>query len=91
MFGTGLHDGTCDVLNPFTFECLEDHHINRQFSPDNARSVAFSPRASSLRLIEDKTFNNSNDIYNLIDYEHGQKGSDSLRADPIYAGIQLSN
>ncbi|GFX68073.1 uncharacterized protein TNCV_921741 [Trichonephila clavipes] len=49
-------------------------------SPDNAHSVAFSPRSSSPRLIEDESFNNSDIISNLIDYEDGQE-PDSLRAD----------
>ncbi|GFV35369.1 transposable element Tcb1 transposase [Trichonephila clavipes] len=35
---------------------------------DNACSVAFSQRASSPRLIEDETFNDSDVINNLIDY-----------------------
>ncbi|GFU46989.1 hypothetical protein TNCV_813621 [Trichonephila clavipes] len=40
-------------------------------SPDNARSVAFSQRANSLRLIEDETLNDSGIINNLIDYVDG--------------------
>ncbi|GFU27588.1 uncharacterized protein TNCV_283061 [Trichonephila clavipes] len=54
-------------------------------SPDNARSVAFSQRPNSPRLIEDETFNDSDIINNLIDYENGHEELDSLRADKIYA------
>ncbi|GFW04139.1 hypothetical protein TNCV_2669041 [Trichonephila clavipes] len=46
----------------------------------NAR-VAFSQRSSSRRLIEDETFNDSDIVNNLIDYEDGQEERDSLRAD----------
>ncbi|GFW74929.1 uncharacterized protein TNCV_2677971 [Trichonephila clavipes] len=60
-------------------------------SSDTSRSVAFFQRANSSCLIEDKTFNDSDIINNLIDYEDGQKELDSLRADKIYAGIQLSS
>ncbi|GFV64592.1 hypothetical protein TNCV_4965731 [Trichonephila clavipes] len=42
-------------------------------SPDKAHSVAFSQRSSSLRLMEDETFNDSDIINNLIDYERGQE------------------
>ncbi|GFY34870.1 hypothetical protein TNCV_154431 [Trichonephila clavipes] len=38
-------------------------------SPDNAHSVAFSQRSSSPRLIEGGTFNDSDIINNLINYE----------------------
>ncbi|GFU51203.1 uncharacterized protein TNCV_966911 [Trichonephila clavipes] len=58
-------------------------------SPDNARSVAFSQRANSLRLIEDEFFQDSDIINNLVDYEVQQE-PDSLRVDKIYAGIQVS-
>ncbi|GFV34348.1 hypothetical protein TNCV_4023631 [Trichonephila clavipes] len=44
-------------------------------------SAAFSQRSSSPRLIEDETFNDSDIINNLIDYEDGQEEQDSLRAD----------
>ncbi|GFV59731.1 uncharacterized protein TNCV_1908021 [Trichonephila clavipes] len=57
----------------------------------NAYSVAFPQRADSTRLIEDETFNDSDTIKKLIDYEDGHEGPDSLTADKIYAGIQLSN
>ncbi|GFW92035.1 uncharacterized protein TNCV_2153141 [Trichonephila clavipes] len=57
-------------------------------SPDNARSFAFSQRVNSPRLVEDGTFNDSDIINNLIDYEDGH---DSLRVDKIYVGIQVSN
>ncbi|GFW31105.1 uncharacterized protein TNCV_2576871 [Trichonephila clavipes] len=52
-------------------------------SPDYARSVAFSQRANSLRLI--KMFNDCGIINNLIDYVDGQEEPDSLTADIIYA------
>ncbi|GFX27166.1 hypothetical protein TNCV_440721 [Trichonephila clavipes] len=42
-------------------------------SPDNAHSVSFSERSGSPRLIEDETFNDSDIINNLIDYEDGQE------------------
>ncbi|GFX00459.1 uncharacterized protein TNCV_2091091 [Trichonephila clavipes] len=45
------------------------------------KSVAFSQRSSSPRLIEDETFNDSDINNNLIDYEDGQEEPDSLRAD----------
>ncbi|GFS72753.1 uncharacterized protein TNCV_1421351 [Trichonephila clavipes] len=50
-------------------------------SPDNAHSVAFSQRSSSPRLIEVETFNDSEIINNLIDYEDRQEEPDSLRVD----------
>ncbi|GFT33734.1 uncharacterized protein TNCV_4382561 [Trichonephila clavipes] len=46
------------------------------------RVQLFSQQSSSPRLIEDKTFNDSDIINNLIDYEDGQE-PDSLRADKI--------
>ncbi|GFV97685.1 hypothetical protein TNCV_2312721 [Trichonephila clavipes] len=42
-------------------------------SPDNAHSVSFSQHSSSQRLIEDETFNDSDIINNLINYEDGQE------------------
>ncbi|GFW61458.1 uncharacterized protein TNCV_347061 [Trichonephila clavipes] len=48
-------------------------------SLDNARSIAFSQRTSSTCLIEDETFNDSDLINNLIDYEVGQEKPYSLR------------
>ncbi|GFV48643.1 uncharacterized protein TNCV_292561, partial [Trichonephila clavipes] len=42
-------------------------------SPDNAHSVVFSQCSSSPRLIEDETFNDSDIINNLINYEDGQE------------------
>ncbi|GFU37323.1 hypothetical protein TNCV_4273111 [Trichonephila clavipes] len=42
-------------------------------SPDNAHSVAFSQRSSSPRLIEDETFNDSDIINDLKNYEDGQE------------------
>ncbi|GFV67223.1 uncharacterized protein TNCV_3669781 [Trichonephila clavipes] len=62
-----------------------------KLSPDNARSVAFSERSSSSCLIEDKTFNDSDIINNLVDYEDGQEEPHSLSVDKLYVGIQLSN
>ncbi|GFU25221.1 mariner Mos1 transposase [Trichonephila clavipes] len=59
--------------------------------PDNARSFAFSQPTNCPRLIEDETFNGGDITNNLIDYEDGQEEPDSLRADKMHAGIQLSN
>ncbi|GFV19612.1 hypothetical protein TNCV_478381 [Trichonephila clavipes] len=47
---------------------------------DNVHSVAFSQPSSSPHLIEDETFNDSDIINNLIDYEDRQEKLDSLRA-----------
>ncbi|GFX53712.1 uncharacterized protein TNCV_1596581 [Trichonephila clavipes] len=55
-------------------------------SPGNAHSVAFSQRSSSPRLIEHETFNDSDIINNLMDYEDGQEEPDSLRADKNMQG-----
>ncbi|GFU13895.1 transposable element Tcb1 transposase [Trichonephila clavipes] len=44
-------------------------HLPVDGFPDNAHSVAFSQRSSSPRLIEDETFNDSDIINNLINYE----------------------
>ncbi|PRD23992.1 UNVERIFIED_CONTAM: hypothetical protein NCL1_44931 [Trichonephila clavipes] len=60
-------------------------------SRDNARSIAFSQCTNSSRFIEDEIFNDSHILNNLIHYEDGQEAPDSLRADKIHAGIQLSN
>ncbi|GFW23700.1 uncharacterized protein TNCV_2032431 [Trichonephila clavipes] len=54
-------------------------------SPDNARSFAFAQRSSSPLLIEDETFNDSDIINNLMDYEDGQE-EDYLRADKNMQG-----
>ncbi|GFY34595.1 uncharacterized protein TNCV_1372861 [Trichonephila clavipes] len=54
-------------------------------SPNNAHSVAFSQRSSNPRLIEDGTFNDSDIINNLIDYEDRQE-PDSLRVDKNMQG-----
>ncbi|GFW64281.1 uncharacterized protein TNCV_2415311 [Trichonephila clavipes] len=59
-------------------------------SPHNARSIVFTQLASSTRLIEDETVNDSDIINNLIKDEDGQEEPDSLKADKIYAEIQLS-
>ncbi|GFV73133.1 uncharacterized protein TNCV_3665501 [Trichonephila clavipes] len=50
-------------------------------SPDNDHSVAFYQRCSSPYLIEDETFNDRDFINNLTDFEDGQEGPNSLRAD----------
>ncbi|GFW43283.1 uncharacterized protein TNCV_1350461 [Trichonephila clavipes] len=64
-------------------------------SPNNARTITFSERTSSKRLIKNETVNDSDIINNVKDNKHGQEESDSLRADKIYAHthtqIQLSN
>ncbi|GFT71291.1 uncharacterized protein TNCV_3002681 [Trichonephila clavipes] len=52
-------------------------------------SVAFSQRSSSSRLIEDETFNDSDIINNLMDYEGGQEEPDSLRADKNMQGFSF--
>ncbi|GFU38396.1 hypothetical protein TNCV_2433711 [Trichonephila clavipes] len=44
------------------------------------------PLNSSQRLIEDETFNDSDIIINLIDYEDGEEEPDSLRADKNMQG-----
>ncbi|GFX34314.1 uncharacterized protein TNCV_3226611 [Trichonephila clavipes] len=44
-------------------------------------SVAFSQRSSSPRLTEDETFNDSDIIHNLINYEDGEEEQDSLKED----------
>ncbi|PRD19947.1 UNVERIFIED_CONTAM: hypothetical protein NCL1_55980 [Trichonephila clavipes] len=62
-------------LYPFEFDLIS--------LSDNAHSAAFSRRSSSPRLIEDETFNDSDIINNLIDYEDGQEEPDSLRTDKI--------
>ncbi|GFU39415.1 uncharacterized protein TNCV_3454571 [Trichonephila clavipes] len=61
-----------------------------KLSPDNAHSVAFSQHSSNLRLIEDETFNDSDIINNLINYEDGQEAR-FFESGSKYAGIQLSN
>ncbi|GFV91744.1 uncharacterized protein TNCV_4763091 [Trichonephila clavipes] len=55
-------------------------------SPDNAHSVVFSQRSNSPRFIEDETFNDSDIINNLMDYEDGREEQDSLRADKNMQG-----
>ncbi|GFW27121.1 hypothetical protein TNCV_93471 [Trichonephila clavipes] len=59
--------------------------ISEKF-PDNPRSVAFSQRANIPRLIEHKTFNDSDVINNLIDYKDGQEEPNSS----IVVGYTLS-
>ncbi|GFU38426.1 hypothetical protein TNCV_2433861 [Trichonephila clavipes] len=73
------HSGEC-TLAAF----IRHHHTGQSpavMSPNNERSVAFSQRSSSPRLIEDETFNDSDTINNLIDNEDGQEEPDSLRED----------
>ncbi|GFW52184.1 uncharacterized protein TNCV_2426311 [Trichonephila clavipes] len=65
--------------------------IGYKQSLDNTRSIAFSQHTSSTHLIDDETFNDSDIINTLIDYEDGQEEPDSLRVDKIYPGMQLSN
>ncbi|GFY30160.1 thromboxane-A synthase [Trichonephila clavipes] len=55
-------------------------------SPDNTHSVSFSQRSISTRLIDDETFNDSNIINNLIDYEDRQEELDSLKVDENIKG-----
>ncbi|GFX60186.1 uncharacterized protein TNCV_4533461 [Trichonephila clavipes] len=55
-------------------------------SPDKAHSVGFSQRSSSPRWIEDETFNDSDIINNLTDYEDGKEESDSVRANKNMQG-----
>ncbi|GFT68888.1 uncharacterized protein TNCV_1804221 [Trichonephila clavipes] len=65
--------------------------IGYKQSLGNTRSIAFSQRTSSTHLIEDEIFSDNDIINNLIGYEDGHEEPDSLRADKINAGIQLSN
>ncbi|GFU49622.1 hypothetical protein TNCV_4143901 [Trichonephila clavipes] len=53
-------------------------------SLDNARSIVFSQRPSSTRLIEDETFNDNDIINNLTDFEDVQAEPDFLRSDKKY-------
>ncbi|GFY33423.1 hypothetical protein TNCV_2226941 [Trichonephila clavipes] len=56
----------------FDHRIFSDVHTNLNATfgpPDNALSVDFSQRANNLRLIEDETFDDSDIINNLIDYE----------------------
>ncbi|GFX22626.1 uncharacterized protein TNCV_2993611 [Trichonephila clavipes] len=55
-------------------------------------SIAFSQRCrSTLYLIEDKTFNDSDIINNLIDYEGGYEEPHFFEREYNISGIQLSN
>ncbi|GFU70800.1 uncharacterized protein TNCV_1851231 [Trichonephila clavipes] len=65
--------------------------IGCKHSLDNGRSIAISQRYSSTHLTENETFNDSDNINNLTDYEDGHDEPDSLRAETINAGVQLSN
>ncbi|GFU11632.1 uncharacterized protein TNCV_4321031 [Trichonephila clavipes] len=64
--------------------------IGYKQSLHNASSIPFSQRTSSTHLIGDVTFNSSDIINNLIDYEDGHEKPDSLTADTKYGVIQLS-
>ncbi|GFU47658.1 uncharacterized protein TNCV_3878491 [Trichonephila clavipes] len=71
----------------YTYTLQEALFICYKQSPDNARSVVFSQRANSPRLIEYNTLNECGIINNLIDHADGQEEPDSLRADKIYGEI----
>ncbi|GFW85135.1 uncharacterized protein TNCV_3248751 [Trichonephila clavipes] len=66
-------------------QCTYIHFICYKESPNNARSVAFSQRACSPRLIDDETLNDCGIMNNLIDCVDGQE-LDFLRAEKIYEG-----
>ncbi|GFX53753.1 hypothetical protein TNCV_1596991 [Trichonephila clavipes] len=57
--------------------------IDYEQSLDKARSITFSQRSSSKRLLEDETFNDNEVINNFIDYEEQQEEPDSRRTDII--------
>ncbi|GFT30144.1 hypothetical protein TNCV_3466271 [Trichonephila clavipes] len=84
--GTGLEP----VTKQATVRYLYHSAIAATQSPDNAHSVAFFQRSISPRLIEDETFNDSDIINNLIDYEDGQEEElDSLRVDKNMQGSRF--
>ncbi|GFU57569.1 hypothetical protein TNCV_3637291 [Trichonephila clavipes] len=56
-----------------TYTLQDALFIRYKQSPDNTRSVVFSQRANSPRLIEDETLNDCGIINNLIDYVDGHK------------------
>ncbi|GFU69529.1 uncharacterized protein TNCV_1350891 [Trichonephila clavipes] len=60
-------------------------------SHDNARSIDLSLPTNSTHMIEDETFNDSDIINNLIDYEDRQEEPDLLKANKIDSGIQICN
>ncbi|GFW73773.1 uncharacterized protein TNCV_1542271 [Trichonephila clavipes] len=59
-------------------------------SPDNAHTVVFSQHSSTPILIEGETFNKSDSLNNLIDYEDGQEEPDSLRVDKNMLGSNFT-
>ncbi|GFX34473.1 uncharacterized protein TNCV_3657111 [Trichonephila clavipes] len=63
--------------------------IGYKHSLDNTRCIVFQQRNRC--LTEDETFNDSDIMNNLIDYEDEHEVPDSLRADATYAVIQFSN
>ncbi|GFW55605.1 uncharacterized protein TNCV_119891 [Trichonephila clavipes] len=65
--------GKLPDLNPIENTLQDALFICYKQSPDNAHSVALSQRSSSPCLIEDETFNDSDIINNLINYEDGQE------------------
>ncbi|GFV95612.1 uncharacterized protein TNCV_4576131 [Trichonephila clavipes] len=77
---------TSSVMRNTTKSCQDALFIGYKQSPDNAHSVAFSQRSSSPHLIVDETFNDSDIINNMIDYEDGQEEPDSLRVDKNMQG-----
>ncbi|GFV53892.1 uncharacterized protein TNCV_166591 [Trichonephila clavipes] len=80
----------CDCFKKYCAQVLQDAlFICYKQSPDNAHSVALSERSSSPRLIEDETFNDSDIMNNLIDYEDGQEEPDSLRAKENMRGFSF--
>ncbi|GFU88123.1 hypothetical protein TNCV_1336921 [Trichonephila clavipes] len=72
-----------EILQDALFICYKQ-------SPDNEHSVAFYRRSSSLHLIEDETFDDSDIINNLINYEDEQEAR-IFESGYKYAGVQLSN
>ncbi|GFV74247.1 uncharacterized protein TNCV_2312451 [Trichonephila clavipes] len=61
-------------LGKYAFSAVQDGlFICYKQSLDNVHYVAFSQRSSSPRLIEDETFNDSDNINNLINYEDEQE------------------
>ncbi|GFS86872.1 hypothetical protein TNCV_215941 [Trichonephila clavipes] len=58
-------------------EPTEIMHIN-QDSENSFQTMRIQLLSSSPRLIEDETFNDSDIINNMMDYEDGQEEPDSL-------------
>ncbi|GFX62289.1 pro-Pol polyprotein [Trichonephila clavipes] len=74
------------LIPGFINEELDALFICYEQSPDNAGSVALSQRANNPRLFEDETFDDSDIINNLVDYENGQEELDPLRANKNMQG-----